>query len=67
MGLLRKAGAEAAAAELCQDICEQYPEAAWAHRQLGFMLLAAGDAERAVTCFQVRAMPAQLSRCFGSF
>lgn len=53
MRLLRKAGAAAAAAELCRDIGEHYPEAAWAHRQLAFLLLHQADAEGAVTAFQV--------------
>ncbi|BDA47118.1 probable tetratricopeptide repeat protein 37 [Coccomyxa sp. Obi] len=52
MGLLRSAGAARPAAELCRDIAEQYPEAAWVHVQLGLLLLAQGDADGAIPALQ---------------
>ena len=39
MGSLRRAGATEAATELCRDIVEQYPGAAWAQQQLGTLAL----------------------------
>lgn len=53
MRLLRAAGALELAAGLCRDIAAQFPAAAWARRQLGPLLLAAGDAEGAVAALQV--------------
>ena len=52
MGSLRQAGATDAAAELCRDIAEQYPGAAWAQQQLGCLALAQGRAEEAVAALQ---------------
>lgn len=49
---LRRAGAAEAAAELCEDIAEQYPGASWAQRQLGFLAMAGGRAEDAVKALQ---------------
>ncbi len=53
MGMLRSAGAARPAANLCREIAEQYPEAAWAHVQLGLLLLETGDAEGAIPALQV--------------
>lgn len=53
MGMLRSAGAARPAAELCREIVAQYPEAAWAHVQLGLMLLEQGDADGAIPALQV--------------
>lgn len=53
MGLLRRLGAAAPATALCREIAAQYPEAAWAHVQLGLLLLGQGDAEGAVSPLQV--------------
>ena len=53
MGLLWKAGAAGPAAALCREIAAQYPEAAWAHVQLGLLLLGQGYAEEAVRALQV--------------
>ena len=52
MGSLREAGATDAAAELCKDIAEQYPGAAWAQQQLGSLTLEQGRAEEAVAALQ---------------
>ena len=52
MRILRQAGAAEAAAELCKDIAEQYPEASWAQQQLGFLALERGQAEEAVAALQ---------------
>lgn len=52
MALLRAGGALAPATALCRDIAEQYPQAAWAQRQLGALLLAQGDAEGAIAALQ---------------
>ena len=52
MGSLREAGATEAAAELCEDIAEQYPGAAWAQQQLGSLALEQGRAEEAVAALQ---------------
>ena len=49
---LRRAGAAEAAAELCEDIAEQYPAASWAQRQLGFLAMAGGRAEDAIKALQ---------------
>jgi len=57
MGMLSRAGAVGPAVELCREIAEQYPEASWAQRQLGFLLLKQGDHEAAVLAFQVAAFP----------
>lgn len=54
MGLLRKAGAAAPAAALCREISSQYPEAAWAHIQLGLLLLEQGNGAGAVSALQAR-------------
>ncbi len=54
MGMLRSAGAARPAAELCREIAAQYPEAAWAHVQLGLLLLEQGDADGAIPALQVR-------------
>ena len=52
MGSLRQAGATEAAAELCMDIAEQYPRAAWAQQQLGSLALEQGRAQEAVAALQ---------------
>lgn len=52
MRSLRQAGATDAAAELCADITKDFPEAAWAQQQLGFLALGQGRAEEAVTALQ---------------
>jgi superkiller protein 3 len=52
MGLLRAARALGPATALCADIAEQYPQAAWAQRQLAALLLAQGDAEGAIAALQ---------------
>ena len=53
MALLRQAGAFGLAVALCRDIAEQYPEAVWAQRQLGMLLLRQGDAEGVIAALQV--------------
>lgn len=52
MSSLQQAGATEAAAELCKDIAEQYPGAAWAQQQLGSLALERGKAEAAVAALQ---------------
>eukprot|EP00884_Botryococcus_braunii_P003753 jgi/Botrbrau1/13379/Bobra.0194s0011.1 len=50
--LLREGGAPDRAIALCREVTSREAGALWAHAGLGFMLLASGEGEAAIPCFQ---------------